>query len=207
LVRARWPEAVVTDTVDAAGRVQAWVVGSGLGTDDRAAAAVRQVLATDVPVVVDADGLTALATHPEWVRERTAPTLLTPHAGEFARLAGVDRDDVERRRLSHVTGLARELRAVVLLKGSTTVVAGPDGRVRVNTAQTPYLGTAGSGDVLSGVCGALLAGGLDPLDAGSAAAFVHGLAGVVAAGTPATPVTAMDVADHVPAALRAVGPA
>jgi NAD(P)H-hydrate repair Nnr-like enzyme with NAD(P)H-hydrate dehydratase domain len=92
----------------------------------------------------------------------------------------------------------------VLLKGSSTLVADPAGRVRVNTAQTPYLGTAGSGDVLAGVCGALLAAGFSTLDAGSAGAFLHGLAGLVAAGSPAAPITAMDVVRHLPDAVRAV---
>jgi len=155
-------------------------------------------------VLVDADALTVLADHPEWVRDRAAPTLLTPHAGEFARLAGADRADVETHRLDHVRRLAADVGATILLKGSTTLIASPDGAVRVNTAQTPYLATAGSGDVLSGVCGALLAGGLDAADAGAVGAFLHGLAGLVAAGDPAVPVTAVDILTSVPSAIRAV---
>lgn len=211
LVRHRWPEAVVTvvdrgdgDAVVGAGRVQAWVVGSGLGTDDDAASIVRAVLRAGVPVVADADAITVLAEHPDWLRDRTAPTLLTPHAGEFARLVGADRDEIEARRLEHVRRAAADLRATILLKGSTTLVAHPGGDARVNTAETPYLATAGSGDVLSGVCGALLAAGLEPLDAGSAGAFLHGLAGLLAAGRPAAPFTAMQIAEHVPAAIRTV---
>lgn len=211
LVRRRWPEAVVTvaapgetAALERAGRVQAWVVGSGLGTDDDAAEMVRNVLAADVPVLLDADALTNVAEHPDWLRERRAPTLLTPHAGEFARLTGGDRDDVEAHRLDRVRRTAADLGVTVLLKGSSTLVADPDGTVRVNTAQTPYLGTAGSGDVLTGVCGALLASGLDPLDAGSAAAFLHGLAGLLAAGSPPAPITAMDVVRRLPHALRSV---
>jgi hydroxyethylthiazole kinase-like uncharacterized protein yjeF len=155
-------------------------------------------------VVVDADALTIVAEHPEWLRERRAPTLLTPHAGEFARLVGTERADVEAERLRHVRAAATELGCAVLLKGASTLVATPDGQVRVNTAQTPWLATAGSGDVLAGVCGALAAGGLDAGDAGAAGAFVHGLAGVLAAGDPPVPITAMDVAAHVPSAIRAV---
>ena len=216
LVRQRWPEAIVT-SIDPGdgdggvgqrllgiGRVQAWTVGSGLGTDPAAAAVVAAVLGTDLPVLVDADALTVLADHPEWVRDRAAPTLLTPHAGEFARLAGADRVDVEAHRLDHVRRLAADVGATILLKGSTTLIASPDGAVRVNTAQTPYLATAGSGDVLSGVCGALLAGGLDAADAGAVGAFLHGLAGLVAAGDPAVPVTAVDILTSVPSAIRAV---
>jgi hydroxyethylthiazole kinase-like uncharacterized protein yjeF len=211
VVRNLWPEVVVkvVDAVDAqaleaAGRVQAWVVGSGLGTDDAAAAAVRAVLATDLPVVVDADGLTVLAQHPEWVRDRSQPTVLTPHAGEFARLAGIDRHEVEAHRLGHARRLSAELRTPVLLKGSTTLVASPDGGVWVNSAQTPYLATAGSGDVLAGIIGALLAGGLPVEQAAAAGAFVHGLAGLEAAGRPPAAITAADIIRAVPAALRSL---
>lgn len=211
LVRRRWPDAVVTvvepgagDAVLGAGRVQAWVVGSGLGTDEAAAAVVRAVLSSDVPVVADADAITVLAARHEWLRGRTAPTVLTPHEGEFARLTGVDRAEVEARRLDHVRRAAADLGATVLLKGSTTLVADPDGAVRVNTVDTPHLATAGSGDVLSGIVGALLAGGLDPLDAASAGAFVHGMAGLVACGVPAVPIRAMDLVTHLPTALRRI---
>jgi hydroxyethylthiazole kinase-like uncharacterized protein yjeF len=211
LVRQRWPETVVTAiepgdgaAIVAVGQVQAWVVGSGLGTDDAAETVVRAVLDTDVPVLADADAITVLAAHPEWVRSRTAATVLTPHAGEFARLTGADREDVERHRLDHVRRAAADLGATVLLKGSTTLVADAQGRVRVNSADTPYLATAGSGDVLSGICGALLAGGLSAFDAASVGAFVHGLSGLRAAGVPAVAITATDLVAHVPGALRTV---
>jgi hydroxyethylthiazole kinase-like uncharacterized protein yjeF len=197
LVRQRFPEVVVTtvdetpdgeigdpDAVLGAGRVQAWVVGPGLGTGSGARRVVSAVLGTDVPVIVDADGLTALAEllrdDRELLARRAAGTLLTPHAGEFARLVGGDRGDVEARRLSSARDAAAGIRATVLLKGLTTVVADPSGAVRVNATATPWLATAGSGDVLSGACGALLAQGLRPLDAGSVGAFLHGLAGSLA---------------------------
>jgi hydroxyethylthiazole kinase-like uncharacterized protein yjeF len=211
LVRQRWPEAVVTEVhrgdgaaVRSAGRVQAWMVGSGLGTDNQAGRVVEAVLGADVPVLVDADAITWLASRRELLDGRSAPTLLTPHAGEFALLMGVDRADVEAHRLDHARRAADELGVTVLLKGSTTVIATPSGAVRVNTAATPYLATAGSGDVLSGVCAALLAGGLDPLDAGSAGAFLHGLAALLAVGEPAASITAMQIAEALPAAVRAV---
>lgn len=199
LVRSRWPEVVVGE-----GRVQAWAVGSGGGTD--AAERLATVRRDGVPVVVDADALAALG--PARTRRDGAgtgadvPLLLTPHAGELARLAGVDRDEVEARRLHHATHAARSLSAVVLLKGSTTVVAHPDGRVRVNPTGTPALATAGSGDVLAGLCGALLAGGLDPFDAGSVGAWLHGLAGRLAADGGA-PVSAGDLLDALPRAVAA----
>jgi hydroxyethylthiazole kinase-like uncharacterized protein yjeF len=155
-------------------------------------------------VLVDADGITVLAAHREMLAGRSAPTLLTPHAGEFARLMGLERGDVEAHRLQHVREAAAALGVTILLKGSTTLVAAASGDVRVNTASTPYLATAGSGDVLSGVCGALLAGGLSALDAGSAGAFVHGMAALLAAGTPGAAITAMDIVGSVPNAVRAI---
>jgi hydroxyethylthiazole kinase-like uncharacterized protein yjeF len=195
LVRARWPEVVVGE-----GRVQAWTVGSG--ADDDAAARLDRALADDVPTVVDADALAALGGQ-SGRRGRSVPLLLTPHAGELARLVGADRDDVEARRLHHATTAATELGAVVLLKGSTTVVADPEGRVRVNPTGTPALATAGSGDVLAGLCGALLAGGLDPFDAGSVGAWLHGLAGRLASARGA-PLAAGDVLAALPHAFRRV---
>jgi hydroxyethylthiazole kinase-like uncharacterized protein yjeF len=193
LVRGRWPEAVVTGSVEATGRVQAWVVGPGLGLEG--GAVLRQVLAADVPVLVDADALTLCAQEPELVRDRTAPTLLTPHDREFARFGAEVGDD----RLGAARRLAADLGAHVLLKGDATVVAAPDGRARVNTTGTTALASAGSGDVLAGVVGALLAQGLDPLDAGSVGAHLHGRAGALAG--PG----ASGLVEAWPAVLRAVG--
>jgi hydroxyethylthiazole kinase-like uncharacterized protein yjeF len=214
LVRARWPEAVVT-VLDAdaagvldAGRVQAWVVGPGIGTDDAALSLLSQVMGADVPVVVDADALTALGKHRSLLEGRSAPTVLTPHAGELARVLGLapeERHDIEARRLSFARDAASELGATVLLKGSTTVVATPAGLVRVNPTGTPWLATAGSGDVLSGITGALLAGGLSALDAASCAAYLHGSAARIAAagGSSAEgPILAEDVLRSIPAAIR-----
>jgi ADP-dependent NAD(P)H-hydrate dehydratase / NAD(P)H-hydrate epimerase len=193
-VHARWPEVVV-----GRGRVQAWVVGPGMGTDEGAAGRVREVLDSDVPVLVDADALTVLAAHPEWVRERATLTVLTPHDREyerFGRPVGPDRIEAAR-------ALAADLGACVLLKGSTTVVAQPGGAgaVYVNPTGTGWLATAGSGDVLSGVAGALLAAGLGET-ALPVAAFVHGLAGRLAA--DGAPAPALAVAESVPAAVRAL---
>ncbi|AWT44967.1 MULTISPECIES: NAD(P)H-hydrate dehydratase [Streptomyces] len=199
-VIARFPETLVSDQGPAkAGRVQAWVVGPGAGED---AATVAEVVAADVPVLIDADGL-RLA-EPAAVRGRTAPTLMTPHAGEAAALLGVSREEVEGGRLAAVRELAGRYGAVVLLKGSTTLVAsaGGQGAVRVNATGTSWLATAGSGDVLSGLAGSLLAAGLSAVDAGSCAAYLHGLAGRLTA--DGAPVGAHDVAAGVPAAWRDV---
>ncbi|MEV5351664.1 NAD(P)H-hydrate dehydratase [Streptomyces sp. NPDC052693] len=198
-VIARFPETLVSDQGPKhAGRVQAWVVGPGAGDD---AATVAEVLAAEVPVLVDADGL-RLADAAA-VRARRAPTLLTPHAGEAAALLGVERREVEEGRLAAVRELAARYGATVLLKGSTTLVAGPGGgAVRVNPTGTSWLATAGSGDVLSGLAGSLLAAGLSARDAGSAGAYVHGLAGRLA--SEGAPVGAHDVAAAIPEAWRNV---
>jgi hydroxyethylthiazole kinase-like uncharacterized protein yjeF len=199
---------------DDVGRVQAWAAGSGMGTDDAAAERLAGILATPLPVLVDADGLTVLARHPELL-PRTAPTLITPHAGELGRLLGADPADIEARRLEHARRAAAQLGLCVLLKGSTTVVATPDEAepVLVNTTGTPWLATAGTGDVLAGLAGALLAQGLPPAEAAIAAAYLHGLAArIAAAGSarrpldddwqPEAPIGAADVAAAISQAFR-----
>ncbi|MFD7405686.1 NAD(P)H-hydrate dehydratase [Streptomyces sp. NPDC059866] len=198
-VIARFPETLVSDQGPRrAGRVQAWVVGPGAGDD---AGTVAEVLAADVPVLVDADGLRLADAGA--VRGRGAPTLMTPHAGEAAALLGVAREEVEGARLAAVRELAGRYGATVLLKGSTTLVAGAGGGpVRVNPTGTPWLATAGSGDVLSGLAGSLLAAGLSAVDAGSVAAYLHGLAGRYAA--DGAPVGAHDVAGAIGGAWRDV---
>ncbi|MFF0263125.1 NAD(P)H-hydrate dehydratase [Streptomyces microflavus] len=201
-VIARFPEALVhAGPPSKAGRVQAWVVGPGLGDGRWAEEAVADVLGADVPVLVDADGLRLLDA--ETVRTRTASTVLTPHAGEAAALLGVAREEVEAGRLAAVRELAARYRATVLLKGSTTLVAeARDTPVRVNPTGTAWLATAGSGDVLSGLTGSLLAAGLAPRDAASVGAYLHGLA--ARHGSGGAPVSAQDVADSIPAAWRDV---
>ncbi|CAL9307056.1 Bifunctional NAD(P)H-hydrate repair enzyme Nnr [Streptomyces sp. SudanB148_2056] len=202
-VLARYPETLVSERGPArAGRVQAWVVGPGAGDD---AATVGEVLAADVPVLIDADGLRLAEVGAVRGRGlRGVPTLMTPHAGEAAALLGVEREEVESGRLAAVRELAARYEAAVLLKGSTTVVAeaGGGGAVRVNPTGTPWLATAGSGDVLSGLGGSLLAAGLSAVDAGSVAAYLHGLAGRFAA--EGAPVAAEDVAGRIVEAWRSV---
>ena len=214
VVRQHWPEAVITvidpqdpaGAVKSAGRVQAWVAGPGLGTGDDAAGLLAEVLATPLPVLVDADGLTVLSRRKDLLsRPDGAITLLTPHAGELARLMTGDHATIEANRLDSARGAAAELGATVLLKGSTTVVATPDRDepAFVNPTGTPWLATAGSGDVLSGLAGALLAQGLLPARfAASAAAFLHGLAARLAARD--APVGAGDVLAAIPDAIRTV---
>ncbi|MGH4032635.1 NAD(P)H-hydrate dehydratase [Actinomycetota bacterium Odt1-20B] len=198
-VLARFPEALVSrGPAGKAGRVQAWVAGPGLGDEGER---LRDVVDAEVPVLIDADGLRLVEAAA--VRARSAPTLLTPHAGEAAALLGVERAEVERGRLAAVRELAGRYGATVLLKGSTTLVAdAAGGVVRVNPTGTAWLATAGSGDVLSGLGGSLLAAGLGARDAGSVAAYLHGLAGRrVSVGAP---VGAWDVAEGIAGAWRDV---
>jgi hydroxyethylthiazole kinase-like uncharacterized protein yjeF len=215
-VRLAWPEAVVTVLDDAddpadAGRVQAWVAGPGMGTTDAAGERLTAILRASVPVLVDADALTLLSLLVRLkhiAEERTEPTLITPHAGELARLLGTDSASVEKARLEHARRAAAELGVTVLLKGSTTVIATPhEETVLVNPTGTGWLATAGSGDVLSGLAGAFLAQGLKAADAGIAAAYLHGLAARLAAGRETTseaPIGASDVIRALPDAIRAV---
>ncbi|HEX5301421.1 MAG TPA: NAD(P)H-hydrate dehydratase [Streptosporangiaceae bacterium] len=216
LVRQAWPETVISvhpddedwDLPRSVGRVQAWVAGPGMGTDPGAVARLTAIVRTDLPVLVDADGLTILSQHRDLL-PRNAPTLITPHAGELGRLLGAEPAEVEARRLEHARRAAAELGVTVLLKGSTTVIAAPDGGpVLVNPTGTPWLATAGSGDVLSGLAGALLAQGLPPAQAGLAAAYLHGLAGRLAAAPDASgdtaPIGASDLVRALPAAFRSL---
>lgn len=203
-VLARWPEVIASPTPAAAGRVQSWVVGPGLGTDEAGAAALWFALETDLPVLVDADGLTMLAAHPELVTGRTAPTVLTPHAGEFARLAGSPPGDD---RVGATRRLADALGATVLLKGNVTVIAEPGGPVYLNPAGQSWAATAGSGDVLSGMIGALLASGLPAGEAAAAAAFVHARAAALSAADPGpgeAPTSSSRILHHIRAAVAAL---
>ena len=203
-VLSHWPEVVAAPSPAAAGQVQSWVVGPGLGTKDTGAAALWFALDTDLPVIVDADGLTLLAAHPDLVVNRDAPTVLTPHAGEFARLAGAPPGED---RVGATRKLADAFGATVLLKGNVTVIADPGGPVYLNPAGQAWAATAGSGDVLSGMIGALLAAGLSAGEAAAAAAFVHARAANLSAGDPGpdnAPTSASRIIPHIRTALAAL---
>ena len=187
LVRLRFPEVVVGE-----GRVQAWVVGSGGGGESEAA--LRRAIADGVPVVVDADALQHVSAPLE------VPALLTPHAGELARMLDVERVDVEQQPLRFVREAAERFQAAVLLKGARTLVAGPSQTPWVSSTGTPWLATAGAGDVLAGLCGALAAaddsaaGDMAPV--GATAAWLHGAAATLASG--GGPMVAGEVATALP---------
>ena len=206
-VVSHWPEVVAAGSVHAAGRVQAWAIGPGMGTDEAAVTALTFVLNSDLPVIVDADALTVLSAHPHLVAGRNAPTVLTPHAGEYARLAagaGLAATSVGADRVAAARGLAESFGATVLLKGNVTVIAEPGGPAYLNPAGGSWAATAGSGDVLSGIIGALLASGLPAARAAAAAAFVHARAANASAADPGpapVPTSASRILFHIRSAL------
>ncbi len=186
-VRAAHPEVV------GPGRVQAWVVGPGGGDD--AGRMLAEARADGVPVVVDADSL-------QHVDGPLPGCVLTPHAGELAAMMDVARTEVESAPLAHVRDAARRWDCVVMLKGHHTLVADPAGHVRVTMTGVPWLATAGAGDVLAGLVGALLAAGLPPHDAASVGSWVHGAAATEAAA--GGPLTASRVAVQIPRLVREI---
>jgi ADP-dependent NAD(P)H-hydrate dehydratase / NAD(P)H-hydrate epimerase len=165
--------------LELAQRGGALVVGPGIGRTDGAFAFARELLArAEVPVVLDADGLNAHAGDLGALAGRGAPTILTPHEGELARLLDTDSEAVKACRLEHVRAAAAAAQAIVVLKGDDTLVAAPDGLVAVSPGATAGLATAGTGDVLSGVLAAMLARGLDPFMAACAGVRLHARAGI-----------------------------
>jgi ADP-dependent NAD(P)H-hydrate dehydratase / NAD(P)H-hydrate epimerase len=185
--------------------VDALAIGPGLSTDEETAGFVRELVrASPVPFVLDADGLNAFAGRAIDLADRKAEAVLTPHAGEFARLCDVTARELAADRLRHARALAATTGAVTLLKGSRTLVVTSDGTVRVNPTGGPVLATAGSGDVLTGVIGGLLSRGLAPIDAASAGAYVHGLAGILAGRSLGEGTIASDITTHLPEAVNRV---
>jgi Predicted sugar kinase len=205
LVRSQVPEAVIGD-----GQVQAWLIGPGLDVADDSdegmtqRAAAQAALDSGLPCVVDAGGLDLI------IESRSTPTLLTPHAGELARLLSrldgpVDRVTVAGAPVAHARRLADLTNSTVLLKGATTLVVPPTSAglpLRAQADAPSWLATAGSGDVLAGLAGTLFASGLSPLDSGSLAALVHGLAADAA--NPGGPVRALGVAQAIPGVVAAL---
>jgi len=193
----------VQEVLESSRRGGSLALGPGLGRSEGAFALAR-ALARDarVPLVLDADGLNAHAGRLAELTVRAAPAVLTPHAGELARLLERESADVERERLASVREAAGDAGALVLLKGDDTLVAEPAGRVAVSRGGSPSLATAGTGDVLSGVLAALLAQGLDPFTAACAGVYLHAEAGRQAARRlgAAEGVIASDVIAALPAA-------
>ena len=179
-------------------------IGPGLGSHPDTKALVRDLVASlQTPVVLDADGINAFAGAADLLGQAAGPVILTPHPGELARLLGLDRDALLRGRLALVPETARRLRATLVLKTARTLIASPQGEVRIVPTGNPGMATGGTGDVLTGLIAGLLAQGAGPLLAASAGAYLHGLAGDLAAerlGQEA--MLAGDLLDSVPEAIR-----
>jgi NAD(P)H-hydrate epimerase len=184
------------------GRVDAVAVGPGLTTEDEPSAFVRRLVsASPVPVVLDADGLNAYRGRGGDLAAHEAPLILTPHAGELARLLGVD--EIDEDRPGFTRKLASDVGAVVLLKGPATLIASPS-EMWVSATGTSALATGGTGDVLTGMIGALAARGVEGVHAAACGAFVHGMAGRLAAGPGGEGAIASEVAAAIPAAVAAL---
>jgi NAD(P)H-hydrate epimerase len=194
------PDAVVRDVA----RFRVVAIGPGLGRDERTQSAVRRIVAeVDAPIVIDADALNALAGDTSALADRNAArrplAILTPHAGEYERLAG---HPVGNDRVAAARELAARLDAVVLLKGPGTVIAAPDGRAVVTLTGGPELATAGTGDVLTGVIAGLVAQGVEPFAAAATGAYVHGRAAQAAPEAP--DIVASDLVSALPRTLQAL---
>jgi NAD(P)H-hydrate epimerase len=190
---------------EAAARAAAVVLGPGLGRGEDAAALVGELARRiEAPLVIDADGLNALAGNLESLAGRSAPTVLTPHAGELGRLLELDSEQIAAHRLASARDAASRAAAIVVLKGDDSIVVGPDGAPAINGLSSPALATAGTGDVLSGMIAALLARGLEPRHAAAAAVHGHSRAGRIAAEAVGAPesVIASDVIAAIPSGLR-----
>jgi NAD(P)H-hydrate epimerase len=192
------------EVIELSKRAGAIVLGPGIGRSDGAVAFARRVArAVEVPLLIDADGLNAHAEHLELIAQRRAPTVLTPHDGELARLLGIESSEVEAHRIRYARTVAERSGAIVVLKGDDTLVVPPSGPMAVSPGATPALATAGTGDVLSGLIGALLAKRMDPFAAACAGVLSHARAGRAAAERfGADHVVAGDVIDALPAGLR-----
>lgn len=165
-------------TADLLESATACLIGCGLGCNEDTRAVVREVIATsEVPIVIDADAINAIADDVDLLRHVKAPVILTPHPGEMARLVGLTAEEVQNRRLEIATDFAQDFGVYLLLKGANTICAAPDGKAYINFTGNPGMAKGGSGDVLAGIIGSFLAQGMSPLDACTCAVYIHGAAG------------------------------
>ncbi|MFA6448149.1 MAG: NAD(P)H-hydrate dehydratase [bacterium] len=198
--------ACLGDLLKAVKKVDAIAIGPGIGVSDETAEVVYRLIGeSKVPMLIDADALNCVALDPDVLKTAKAPIALTPHPGEMARLAKLTIGEVQASRLDTAREFARKYGATVVLKGANTVVAAPGGVAFVNATGNPGMATAGSGDVLSGIGGALLAEGIEPFAAAACAAYLHGAAGDKAAEKIGRrSIMASDIARCIPDALAEV---
>ena len=179
-------------------------LGPGLSRDHETQRLILKIIATcPKPLVIDADGLNALAGHLDCLHQKDTIKILTPHPGEMARLTNLSKDTIENKRLSVTKEFARRFQVILLLKGNRSVVASPEGKVYVNTTGNPGMATAGSGDVLTGMIAAFLAQGLEGFEAAKLGCYLHGKAGDLAAKQKtAVSMIATDMIENIPKAIR-----
>jgi NAD(P)H-hydrate epimerase len=198
---------IYTEVLEAAKGKEVLAMGPGMGRDEPAETLLRQVvLAAELPLVLDADGVNAFAGYADSLTLRKAPTILTPHPGELGRLLGLSAAEVQADRLGMARSAAKKTRSIVVLKGGRTLIAEPGGNVVVNPTGNPGMATGGSGDVLTGLVAGLIAQrkayGLEILDAVLLAVYLHGLAGDLAAAEKGeNALAAGDLIDFLPAAF------
>lgn len=189
-------------------RMKMVVLGPGLSLDDETQELIR-ILTKKInkPLLVDGDGLTAIASAPDIIRKRKALTVLTPHTGEMSRITGMERADIEKERIEVLQATVQRLNAYIVLKGPHSLIGCPDGRVFINnsgdTGGKAGMATAGSGDVLSGTIAAMFCLGLNLEEAVRAGVFIHGLSGDLAAKKKGPDgMTAQDILNHLPYAVK-----
>lgn len=191
---------------DCINKSDAFAVGPGLSTSDGILDLMKNIISnSDVPCVIDADGLNVLSLHTEMLYNARSRIILTPHPGEMARLTGMTTEKVQEDRIGCALGFSKKYNVIVVLKGANTVIASPDGPVFINTTGNPGMAKGGSGDVLTGMIAAFLAQGIEPLEAAKAAVFVHGLAGDMAENALGEyGMGACDIIEYIPYAIRNV---
>jgi hydroxyethylthiazole kinase-like uncharacterized protein yjeF len=192
------------ELLKSAGNMNACVIGPGLSTHYETVQVVRNLVQRlTIPMVVDADGLNAIAGSLDILKKAKAPIVMTPHPGEMARLLGRSSADIQKDRVGTATGFAMKYKVTLVLKGAGTVIATPDGRVFINSTGNPGMATGGTGDVLAGMIGTLLAQGYTASQASCLGVYLHGLAGDLAAGEKGEPgMIAGDLIEKIPAAIN-----
>jgi len=184
-------------------RVSMVIIGPGVSLDDETQALVRELVKEiEVPLLIDGDGITAIASDLGIIKKRKVETILTPHSGEMSRLAKMKVEEVNRDKVSVLQKTARDLNAIIVFKGAHSLIGYPDERVYINTSGNPGMATAGSGDVLTGAIAAMYGLGLPLGEAVRTGVFMHGFSGDVAACDKGEDgITAQDILDYLPHAV------